>query len=88
MRHVLHLMQPARPGGQSGDEGGPTRPCAFPAIDGSADLRLPPYPNVTMVGSLTRTGDRLVYSETISDTVLGSVQITSTCKPILEWSLM
>jgi hypothetical protein len=41
-----------------------------------------------MVGSLTRTGDRLVYSETISDTVLGSVQITSTCKPILEWSLM
>ena len=30
-------------------------------------------PNVTMVGSLTRTGDRLVYSETISDTVLGSV---------------
>jgi hypothetical protein len=46
------------------------------------------YPNVTMVGSLTRTGDRLVYSETISDTVLGSVQITSTCKPILEWSLM
>jgi hypothetical protein len=42
-------------------------------------------PNVTMVGSLTRTGDRLVYSETISDTVLGSVQITSTCRPILEW---
>jgi hypothetical protein len=24
MRHVLHLMQPARPGGRGGDEGGPT----------------------------------------------------------------
>ena len=23
MRHVLHLMQPARPGGRGGDEGGP-----------------------------------------------------------------
>jgi hypothetical protein len=42
-------------------------------------------PNVTMVGSLSRKGDRLVYSETISDTVLGNVQITSTCKPIVEW---
>jgi hypothetical protein len=42
-------------------------------------------PNVTMVGSLSRKGDRLVYSETISDTVLGKVQITSTCKPIVEW---
>ena len=42
MRHVLHLMQPARPGGRGGDEGGPTGPCAFPATDGSADLRLPP----------------------------------------------
>src|ERR1700722_5164870 len=42
-------------------------------------------PNVTMVGSLSRKGDRLVYSETISDTVLGNVQLTSTCKPIVEW---
>jgi hypothetical protein len=25
MRHVLHLMQPARPGGRGGDEGRPTR---------------------------------------------------------------
>ena len=24
MRHVLHLMKPARPGGRGGDEGGPT----------------------------------------------------------------
>jgi hypothetical protein len=38
-----------------------------------------------MVGSLSRKGDRLVYSETISDTVLGNVQLTSTCKPIVEW---
>jgi hypothetical protein len=30
MRHVLHLMQPARPGGRGGDEGRPTGPCAFP----------------------------------------------------------
>jgi hypothetical protein len=42
-------------------------------------------PNVTMVGSLSRKGNRLVYSETISDSVLGNVQITSTCKPIVEW---
>jgi len=42
MRHVLHLMQRAGPGGRGGDEGGPTGPCAFPATDGSADLRLPP----------------------------------------------
>ena len=42
-------------------------------------------PKVTMVGSLSRKGDRLVYSETISDTVLGKAQITSTCKPIVEW---
>ena len=42
-------------------------------------------PNVTMVGSLSRKGDRLVYSETITDTVLGNVQLTSTCKPIVEW---
>ena len=42
MRHVLHLMQPARPGGRGGDEGGPTGPCAFPATDGSANPRLPP----------------------------------------------
>jgi hypothetical protein len=42
-------------------------------------------PNVTMVGSLSRKDDQLVYSETISDTVLGTVQITSTCKPIVEW---
>jgi hypothetical protein len=42
-------------------------------------------PNVTMVGSLSRKGHRLVYSETISDTVLGNIQITSTCKPIVEW---
>jgi hypothetical protein len=42
-------------------------------------------PNVAMVGSLSRKGDRLVYSETISDTVLGNVKITSTCKPIAEW---
>jgi hypothetical protein len=41
MRHVLHLMQPDRPGGRGG-EGGPTGPCAFPATNGSADLRLPP----------------------------------------------
>jgi hypothetical protein len=42
-------------------------------------------PNVTMVGSLSRKGDRLVYSETIGDTILGSVQITSTCKSIVQW---
>ena len=42
-------------------------------------------PNVTMIGSLRRKGGRLVYSEIISDTVLGNVQITSTCKPIVEW---
>jgi hypothetical protein len=24
MRHVLHLMKPAKPGGRGGDEGGPT----------------------------------------------------------------
>jgi hypothetical protein len=42
-------------------------------------------PNVTMVGTLSRNDDRLVYSETISDTVLGNIQITSTCKPIVEW---
>jgi hypothetical protein len=37
MRHVLHLMQPARPGVRGGDEGRPTGPCAFPATDGSAE---------------------------------------------------
>jgi hypothetical protein len=42
-------------------------------------------PNVAIVGSLSRKGNRLVYSETISDSVLGNVQITSTCKPIVEW---
>jgi hypothetical protein len=42
-------------------------------------------PNVTMVGTLSRNDNRLVYSETISDTVLGNVQITSTCKAIVEW---
>jgi hypothetical protein len=42
-------------------------------------------PNVTLVGSLSRKGDQLVYSETISDTILGNVQITSTCKPIVQW---
>ena len=38
----MRLMQPARPGGQGGDERGPTGRCAFPATDGSADLRLLP----------------------------------------------
>jgi hypothetical protein len=42
-------------------------------------------PNVTMVGSLSRKGDRLVYSETISDKIQGAFQLTSTCKPIVEW---
>jgi hypothetical protein len=42
-------------------------------------------PDVTIVGSLSRNDDRLVYSETISDTVVGKVQITSTCKAIVGW---
>jgi hypothetical protein len=42
-------------------------------------------PDVTIVGSLNRMGHRLVYSETISNKVLGAAQITSTCKPIVEW---
>jgi hypothetical protein len=42
-------------------------------------------PNVAIVGTLSRKGNRLAYSETISDSVLGNVQITSTCKPIVEW---
>src|ERR1700722_17983279 len=42
-------------------------------------------PDVTMVGTLSRNDDRLVYSETITDTVLGTAQITSTCKAIVEW---
>jgi hypothetical protein len=41
-------------------------------------------PNVTMVGSLNRKGDQLIYSETISDKLLGAVQITSTCESIVK----
>lgn len=43
--------------------------------------------NVTIVGSLSREGDRLVYTEIFSDTVLGgNAGITSTCKPIVAQS--
>jgi hypothetical protein len=41
--------------------------------------------NVAIVGSLSREGNGLIYCETISDTVLGTVEIISTCKPIVEW---
>src|SRR5277367_5403419 len=40
-------------------------------------------PNVAIAGSLSRKGDRLAYSETFSDKVQGSAQITSTCEPIV-----
>jgi hypothetical protein len=44
-----------------------------------------PNPNVLIVGSLSHKGGRLVYSETISDKVLGASQVISTCKAIVEW---
>ena len=47
----MRLMQPARPGGQGGDERGPTGRCAFPATDGSADLRLLPPSQSAIMGS-------------------------------------
>jgi hypothetical protein len=43
-------------------------------------------PNVTITGSLSGKGDRPVYSEMLSDTVLGNVQIISTCEPIVPRS--
>jgi hypothetical protein len=43
-------------------------------------------PNVTMAGSLSRKGDRIVYSEILSDTVLGNAQVVSTCEPIVPLS--
>jgi hypothetical protein len=43
-------------------------------------------PNVSIVGSLSRKGDRPVYSEILSDTVLGNAQIISTCEPIVPRS--
>ena len=42
-------------------------------------------PDVVISGSLSRKGNRLVHSETISDKVLGTDQIISSCKPIEEW---
>jgi hypothetical protein len=40
--------------------------------------------NVAIIGSLSRKGHRLIYSETISDKVQGTAQLTSTCKPIVQ----
>jgi hypothetical protein len=48
--------------------------------------RLRTNPSDSIVGYLSREGDRLVYFEILSDPVLGTAQIISTCEPIVPQS--